>query len=99
MAPVTEKRSEVRRLFRKQISFQVSATKAGPSRNVGRTGLCVDISSGGIGLVTDCRFQRGEILKLFLPIGSEEVIAPVFAEVIWSGPSGSNTISGLKFLK
>jgi hypothetical protein len=94
-----ERRHHERRVFGETISYRTSGHKAGLPEDRMKKGLCVDISSGGIGLMTDREFQKGEVMELLLPIGVEDTIVPVFAELRWSTLAEGGTRVGLRFLR
>lgn len=58
----------------------------------------IDISSGGLSLVTPRTLEVGEVVKLEVPVSDKDVTLPVFAEVVWSHKQKKETRAGLRFL-
>ena len=96
----SENRTCKRIMFNKTICFQMSIVKPSQLQGIPFSGLGLDISEGGLGLITEFIFRKGDVLKLLIP--ANEVTthpAPVFAEVIWTKYAGENFRTGLRFLK
>ncbi len=93
-----EKRDVEREAFERPVTFQVSAHRAASSDELTRKGVCIDISSSGLGLATNCHLHTGEVMEVHLPIGVKDVTVRVFAEVRWSASAGGNGRTGLRFL-
>ena len=92
-----EKRLSQRSNFRQPLVYEVSATKQTVGRP-GRMARGIDISSGGVGLEADDELQKGEVVKLSVPLGMGGANIPVFAEVCWVAALGGNYRMGLRFL-
>ncbi len=91
-------RSCARRSIRKPVSFELSLMGSGLPENIVRSGVGVDLSSGGMGLATDYPLHEGEVLKLFFPIGVGNTSLPVYSEVVWSRSKEGEFRAGLRFL-
>lgn len=87
-------------MFNKTICFQLSIVKPSQLQSIPFSGLGIDISEDGLGLITEFIFQKGDVLKLLIPANEITTpTAPVFAEVIWTKYVGENFRTGLRFLK
>lgn len=98
MGNLSKKRENSRKTIHQPVSFELSELKQSRPGNVVKSGLGMDISSGGMGLTTDCALREGDVLKLLLPVAAMAATLPVFAEVIWSRPADSGVRAGLRFL-
>jgi hypothetical protein len=92
-----EKRQSQRRSFTEFLKLKLSATHPSADFLV-RTARGVDISTSGVGLEADDELQKGEVVKLVVPLGMGGTNLPVFAEVRWVKALGSNYRMGLQFL-
>ena len=92
------KREHIRKEYSEEIGFE--SMLAGSIRDavVLRSGSTMDISHGGLGLVTSYRPAEGEVVRLSIPLKDPEVTLPVFAEVIWVEPFNEYYRAGLRFL-
>jgi hypothetical protein len=97
MAKYSENRSGSRESIHQPVSFDLSGIESGRLRNIQKSGLGVDISSGGMGLTTDFQLHAGDVLKLYFPVAGHASL-PVFTEVIWSRPADGEFRVGLRFL-
>ncbi len=93
-----EKRYDEREFVERPITFNMSAHRAAPFEVISKKGICIDISSSGLGLVSNCHLHKGEVMEVHVPIGVKEVTVRVFAEVRWSAFAGDSARSGLRFL-
>jgi hypothetical protein len=96
-----EKRSINRVAIHQSICFEMSIAESGRFRNILKNGRGVDLSRYGIGLRTDNLLSRGEVLKLYFPVGKANTSVPVFTEVMWAMPldgSEGEFRVGLRFL-
>lgn len=66
--------------------------------HVREAGTGVDLSSGGGGLATKYPLQRGDVVKLLVPVGITNVSLPVYASVVWSRPTADGFRAGVTFL-
>jgi hypothetical protein len=98
MANPMERRVYSRMAFSKPISFELSTIEAGDLGKALFTGSSVDISLGGMGLLTSRHLRAGEIMKLLMPMEEVKIVVPVMAEVKWCRPFENEYRSGLTFL-
>ena len=92
-----EKRQSHRSHFPQFLRFERSAIN--PSTDSPeRKARGIDISTGGVGFEVDDELQKGEVVKLFVPLGMGGANIPVFAEVRWISMSGGKYRMGLRFL-
>lgn len=68
-----------------------------PAQNSTIPAYCIDISNGGMGVLTDYMLHRGLIVKIYFPV-EENVMIPIFAEVAWSSAIESGYRNGLCFI-
>jgi hypothetical protein len=92
-----EKRLSQRVEFKQVLEFELSAAKRLAS-SPERSARGIDISPGGLGLEADDELQKGEVVKLSVPLGLGSVNIPVFAEVRWVAPFGERFRMGFQFL-
>ncbi len=93
-----KKRAFKRKIFNRPVEFELSATQEGRKEDILKNGEAMNISSGGLGLVTACTLKRGEVLKLYLPAIARSAALPVFSEVVWVRQAGAHVEAGLRFL-
>jgi hypothetical protein len=96
-----EKRMSVREDFNNPFEFELSATKSDSFGDATCHAEGVDISTHGLGLMTDYPLARGMVLRLVLPVRGVETTIPVFAEVAWArqaDESGNQVRAGVRFL-
>lgn len=86
---------EKRLMQRKTFDSPIYVEKAGSNTKIVAKG--VDISKGGLGIVTDSELKIGQIVKIYFPI-AEDLLIPVFAEVLWSNSTGTGFRIGLCFV-
>lgn len=90
-----KKRNSERKAFTEKIFIETSAESSG----VGKCeALCADISGQGLGLTAECRLEKAQIIKLYLPVEKAKTALPIFAEVIWAQPANERVRAGLRFL-
>ncbi len=87
-----------RKEFSEPLEFELSAIEPGAPGGTTCKAQGLDISSYGLGLLTDYPLVRGMVLRLVLP-AHESAAVPVFAEVAWSDPVGGRFRAGLRFLQ
>lgn len=92
-----EKRSFGRKFICQTVRIEMSKLKHGQVGNVPENGLGVDISHGGIGLITDCSLEEGNLLKLYFPVAEVKINLPVYAQVVWVMPARGKFRAGLCF--
>jgi hypothetical protein len=93
-----EKRVIPRSSFNHPVSFDLAGERPNNYRNVSCDGSGVDISSGGIGLMTDQPIEIGKIVRLMLPVVYGQTTIPVFSISRWTQAAGSRYRVGLQFL-
>lgn len=93
-----EKRHRTRENIGRSIAFDMSERASGRFENLLKEGFGVDISKGGIGLITDQPLKKGDVLKLLYPVIDVTVIIPVYTAVMWSNPVEGGFRVGLRFL-
>ncbi len=93
-----KRRAFKRKIFNRQVSFELSAIGEGRGENLHNNGEAINISSGGIGLSTTCSLKRGEVLRLYLPSIARSAALPVLSEVVWVRQAGARMEAGLRFL-
>ncbi len=91
-----QKRVFKRKSLNRLIDFEL--TDKSRRENIHDSGEAINISSGGIGLITTYNLRRGEILKLYLPAIAKSASLPVFSEVVWVKQTDSHVEAGLRFL-
>jgi hypothetical protein len=90
-----ERRMAERKEFTKTLDFKVSTLESG-TVTCGSQG--VDISSYGLGMMSDYRPERGMILQISVPVEDIGITLPLFAEVTWVSPVREGFKAGLSFL-
>jgi hypothetical protein len=93
-----EKRKLDRASFSYPVLFEINGTKSGLSNTARREGYGLDISSSGIGILTDRLLSPGDVVKLYIPLGDTKTIIPTTSEVRWAGGEEGRYRLGLKFL-
>jgi hypothetical protein len=58
----------------------------------------VDISQGGIGLVTRLSLREKDVIRILIPGPEPSMSLPLRAEVVWAVPASASTRYGLRFL-
>jgi len=92
-----EKRSFGRKTICKAVTLETSMANYSPGSIHLETGLGVDISQGGIGLITECLLVEGNLLKLYFPVAETKTSLPVYAQVMWAQPANGKFRAGLSF--
>jgi hypothetical protein len=77
----TEQRESQRTAFGQIVEFELSAAHSAVDFS-GLKALGIDISSGGIGLETDNKLRRDDVVRLAIPF-DDKINFPVLAEVRW----------------
>ncbi len=99
MKDKSEKRSKVRKAFRRPVHFEQMATESNRQKNIQSNGICFDISEDGVGITVGCALKKGEVIKIFIPVSKKNTTLPVFAEVRWTHSTKDKFNTGLRFLK
>ncbi len=97
MENLEEKRSFGRKNICKAVTLEMSMANYGQGGMHPETGLGVDISQGGIGLITECLLEEGNLLKLYFPVAETKTNLPVYAQVMWAKPANGKFRAGLSF--
>jgi hypothetical protein len=71
---------------------------AGSHESVNFLAQAVDISQGGIGLITQLPLREKDVIRVLIPGPEPSMNLPVRAEVIWSVSARTSTRYGLRFL-
>ncbi len=98
MKEITEKRSFSRETIDQPLKFEMSDRRTGRFGKVLISGCGIDMGDGGIGLITDCPLEAGDVLKVLVPAAMVKINLPVYVEVMWSAPAGGKRRAGLRFL-
>jgi hypothetical protein len=93
-----EKRRLDRASFSYPVLFEINGRKSRSSGTLRSEGCGLDISSSGIGILTDRLLSPGDVVKLYIPLGSTNTIIPTTSEVRWTGVEEGRYRLGLKFL-
>ncbi|HEY5512213.1 MAG TPA: PilZ domain-containing protein [Geomonas sp.] len=98
MKNLSERRSNGRQTLRQAVSFELSLVESGRLDNIVEQGMGVDLSPGGMGMITQYPLKCGEVVKLLFPVTEDETRLPVFSEVMWSTSSAGEFRVGFRFL-
>ena len=93
-----EKRILERNVFPYPVDFEMGNLGPEQTKPITLTGDAVDISSNGIGMWTTAPLMRGDVVKLYIPILSQNTILPSFSEVRWIESGKSHHRVGLQSL-
>jgi hypothetical protein len=94
----TEQRYDIRKSLQQNVSFELSTMGHGRVDNIVEQGVSVNLSQGGLGMITAYPLRSGEVVKLLFPVTEDAARVPVFTEVMWSEPAGAGYRVGLRFL-
>jgi hypothetical protein len=99
MEKMQEKRAFERKPLNCEVGFEMNIfDKDGVVKSVKTTGYGLDISSNGIGMITSCLFEKGEVIGIILPENLIKIKVPVLAEVMWARVEGEACRAGFRFL-
>jgi len=98
MKILSEKRYDTRTPLHQSVSFELSTMESGTLKNIVQQGLGVDLSPGGMGMLTQYPLKGGEVVKIFFPLTEGETKLPVLTEVMWSTYCVGEFRAGLRFL-
>lgn len=98
MEKQTEKRQQERRPFSYPVRIETGDPDKGTFAPVRFDGQGIDVSSGGLGLTSGMPSEVGQVMRLFLPLGTPETLVPVFSEVRWVRESEGGYRMGLQFI-
>ncbi len=90
-------RMSERKGFSRQINLEISAL--GTRDYAAIRGEAVDISTDGLGLLSEYPLIQGMVVRLALPVEGAGTSVPVFAEVSRAVPFRNLCRAGLRFLK
>jgi hypothetical protein len=93
-----EKRLSPRKKFKNKIGLDLTSEKAGNFSRISIEGTGIDISQGGIGIITKKNLEKGGIVKLLFPLHEEGISVPVFSVIKWTDDSKGKQRVGLQFL-
>ncbi len=93
-----DRRTAEREGFQGPLEFRLSAIESGAARGATCRAYGQDISSKGLGLLTDYPLRRGMVVCLELPAVGRAAV-PVFAEVKWAEPAIGGIKAGVRFLQ
>lgn len=71
---------------------------AGNPASVNFLAQMVDISQGGVGLITQLPLRDKDVIRVLIPGPEPSMNLPVRAEVVWSVSAKTSTRYGLRFL-
>jgi len=92
-----ESRSSKRNILNRTIKFEINDRE----RNfqvIANKAMCIDISSGGLGLQTDRKLSQGDMVKVEVPLSEGDITVPIFAKVVWAIKIDNSYRAGLGFL-
>jgi len=95
----TEKRVHYRIPLNKYVCYELIKSMRSYDKKVYYDGNCLNISQGGLCILTDFYLMKGDILKLLVPQNNLNLANPLFAKVIWSRYEKGSYRAGLKFIK
>jgi hypothetical protein len=93
-----EKRRHPRKEFSNRIGMDLVSEKKGNYNRISVQGTGIDISPGGLGIITDQPLEKGWVLKLVLPLSDGEINVPVFSVIKWTVPEKDGFRVGVQFL-
>jgi hypothetical protein len=93
-----EKRKLDRASFSYPVLFEINDARSSRSNTLRTEGSGLDISSSGIGILTDRLLSPGDVVKLYIPLGDTNTIIPTTSEVRWTAGEEGRYRLGLKFL-
>ena len=94
-----EKRSKVRKPFKRTIRIERIIPETDRMIHIYQKEACLDISEDGLGVIGSFPLEKGQIVKLFIPISKGDTTLPVFAEIMWVKTVNDEIRAGLSFLK
>jgi hypothetical protein len=93
-----EKRQHPRKKFSNPVGLDLVSEEKGNYTRISTQGTGIDISVGGMGIITDQPLEKGRVLKLLLPLSGEEITVPVFSVVKWTERNEGKLMAGVQFL-
>jgi hypothetical protein len=98
MVRKNEKRSVTRYPYGEPLEFQLRRIQTDTGKLIQGEGGGLDISTKGMGLITDTPLTTGEIIKLSLPAHPNRIPVPVLCEVRWVKLEGGKYRAGVLFI-
>lgn len=92
-----ENRRNKRNNLNRVINFEIN-DKGKDFRVMANMAVGIDISSGGMGLQTESKLIKGDMIKVDVPLSEGDVTVPLLAKVIWSMQFDNAYRVGLGFL-
>jgi hypothetical protein len=92
---MSEQRIAERKKFTQALKLDISTIELGKMSCESRG---VDVSSHGLGIVSDYPLLEGMVLRISLPVNEMGIALPVFAEVAWVMPGRESLRAGLRCL-
>ncbi len=93
-----ERRMAEREGFHGPLEFRLSAIESGALRGGTCGAYGEDISSRGLGVLTNYPLRKGMVVCLEMPAAGRSAV-PVFAEVKWAEPAIGGIRAGVCFLQ
>lgn len=93
-----EKRCSLRNAINQPVRLELTTLVQGKIRSAQINGICLDISSEGIGVSTTDPLRKGDVLKLHLSVSDMKVTLPILTEVKWLRRVDDQYKAGLQFL-
>ena len=93
-----EMRVTERTEFNRPLEFELSVTESSATGRARCKAQGLDISSRGLGLLTEYPLVKGMVVRLVLRADGVAVAVPVFAEVAWTDPVSDRLRAGFRFL-
>lgn len=93
-----ENREDERAPFHKLISFDLCEMWVGRFVSSLRTGVTVDIGSGGVCLITKHPLKSGDVIRLEVPIEAAHTRLPVYSLIVWVKRADNHFRAGVRFL-
>lgn len=94
----TDKRTGKREAIGHGVTFELNRMESGRLRKIHGEGKSIDLSPGGIGMISSCQLNNGEVVKLMFPLTEGNTKLPVFTQVIWTSDTSGEFRTGLRFL-
>lgn len=96
--PASNQRESLRNAVTRPVSLELIGVEQGKIRDLRIEGTSVDISSGGLGMITNGTLRKGDVLKLHLSVNDMQVTLPILSEVMWLQKMNGEYRAGLQFL-
>jgi hypothetical protein len=93
-----EKRLHPRKQLCDRIGLDLAREEEGNLIRISTAGTGIDVSLGGMGIITDQALEKGRILKLLLPLFGDKIPVPVFSVIKWTERKDGSLRAGVQFL-